>query len=474
VWPFWSPDGRALGFFADGQLKIVDLRGGAPRALCPVSAPSGGTWTADGVIVYAPALFGPLYRVPALGGECRPLTKLRPSDLDHRRPFALPNGRVLFHGYRANVMLVADVTTGAITEIRRPGRDAQFVAPNWVLFRDEENGPLYAQQLDMKTLRPRGEPSVVAPHVLSIPRAFARFAASRSAIVLDVPDAPGSARLTRFDRRAVALDSVPVPGDASTFALSHSGRFIAFGGFGMWLYDRDRGVLTHLALQTAPAQATSDPAWDPGDSLIAYRSAFAGTRAIRIYHVASGNTDSIPFALRAPVTPTWSPDGKRIAFTLRSGDVGTHEEIWIHSIAERRTWRAWEPKSDVSQPVWSPDGQFFAYQSDETGAQEVFIRPVDGSREAVRVSTSGGQAPQWRADGRAIFYRAPNGSIIEVSVVGAPDLRLSTPHVAVAGAPYASTNRSFAVAGNGDEFFSFARTDPPVFTLLVDWRERLH
>lgn len=473
LWPFWSPDGRAMGFFADGQLKVVDLRGGAPRTLCPVSAPSGGTWTANGLIVYALALFGPLYRVPVAGGDCKPLTKLRPTDLDHRRPFALPNGRVLFHGYRLNAMLVADVATGAITEIRRPGRDAQFVEPDWVLFRDEENGPLYAQRLDMKTLKPRGEATVVMPHVLSIPRAFARYAASPSALVADVPAAPGSARLMRVDRRSFALDSIPVPGDATTFALSHSGRFIAFGGFGMWLYDRDRGVLTHLALQSSVAQATEDPAWDPSDSLIAYRTAFAGTRAIRIYHVSSGAVDSIPFPLRAPVTPTWSPDGKRIAFTLRSGDVGTHEEIWIHSFAERRTWRAWEPKSDLSQPVWSPDGQLFAYQSDETGAQEIFIRPIDGSREALRVSTAGGQAPQWRADGRAIFYRAPDGSIIEVSLTRAPELRLSTPRVAVAAAPFASTNRTFAVRGNGDEFFSFARSDPPVFTLLLDWRARL-
>jgi hypothetical protein len=366
------------------------------------------------------------------------------------------------------------VTTGAITEVRRPGRDAQFVAPDWILFRDEENGPLYAQRLDMKTLRPRDEPRVVVGHVLSIPRAFARFAASRSALLFDAPPTPGTARLVRVDRRSVALDSLSVPADATTFALSHSGRMIAFGGFGMWLYDRERGVSTRLAAETVRGQATDDAAWDPGDSLIAYRTAFAGTRSLRLYHLSDGTTDSLAtFPVRAPVNPSWSPDGRRIAFTLRSGDVGTHEEIWIYSLDERRAWRAWEPKSDLARPVWSPDGRLFAYQSDETGAQEIYVRPVDGRREAVRVSTAGGQAPQWRADGRAIFYRAPDGSIMEVSVTRESELRLSTPRIAVAAAPFATTNRSFAVLGNGEQFVTFARGEPPVFTLLLDWQARL-
>ena len=162
--PFWSPDGASLGFFAGGRLKIVELRGGSPRVLCAALRAGGGTWTKDGVIVYAPNIIvgSPLFRVASAGGPCTQLTRLRPSDGDHRRPSALPDGRhVLFSAFRAKVALAADVVTGAITEVRRPGGDAQFAAPDWLLFRDEERGVLYAQRLDLRTLRPVGESRVV-------------------------------------------------------------------------------------------------------------------------------------------------------------------------------------------------------------------------------------------------------------------------------------------------------------------------
>src|SRR5207237_2563301 len=186
--PFWSPDGRSLGFFAEGFLKTIELRGGPPKPLCPVAYLSGGTWTKDGIIVYAPAVLGVLYRVPATGGAWAPLTTLRPGDLDHRRPSALPDGRVLFSGYRANVALVVDVNTGRLTELRRPGRDAQFAAPDWILFRDEENGPLYAQRFDLRTLRVRGERRIVVDRITSVaarslPSAFGAFAVVSRALV---------------------------------------------------------------------------------------------------------------------------------------------------------------------------------------------------------------------------------------------------------------------------------------------------
>src|SRR5688500_1934506 len=150
--PFWSPDGSALGYFAAGQLRVVDLRSGTRRVLCPAPRPGGGTWSPSGTIVYGPDFLGlPLFKVPAAGGECTQLTHYRPGDFDHRRPIALPDGkRVLFSSFRANVALAADIETGAVTEVRKPGNEAHFVPPDMMLFRDAsgpsgQQGAVYAQ-----------------------------------------------------------------------------------------------------------------------------------------------------------------------------------------------------------------------------------------------------------------------------------------------------------------------------------------
>lgn len=430
----------------------------------------------NGTIVYAPVLFGPLYRVPASGGACTQFTTLRPGEMDHRRPSALPDGRVLFSSLRSNVALVTDLETSRITEVRRPGRDAQFVAPDRLLYFDEANGPLYTQRVDPKTLRLRGEPSILVDHVSTINGYFGRFAASRSALLFEPAPRPGSTMLVWVDRRSVVVDSLVAPTDAQTFAISGDGRRIVFTGFGMWVVDRARNVMTRLQVETASGQSTIDAMWDPGDSLISYQTRFVGVNTLRLYHLSTGTSDSLfAVARRVPLRPSWSPDGHRIAFTLRSGAVGSFEEPWIYSLDERRAWRVWEPKGNIAAPAWSPDGGWLAYESDETGAPEVYLRSLNGRDAPMRVSSAGGQVPRWRADGRALFFRAPDGSIMEVGVVQGRALGLSQPRVAVVGAPFsfAAANRSFAVSRDGQQFIAFARGDAPVYTLMLDWQDRL-
>jgi dipeptidyl aminopeptidase/acylaminoacyl peptidase len=386
----------------------------------------------------------------------------------------MPDGRIMFTSFRQNAVLVGDVKTGNFTELRRPGRDAYFVPPDWMIFRDDADGPLYAQQFDLRTLHPIGEPAIIASRVETRPDAWSRFTASPSALLYSAPVAPGTAKLVIVDRRSMTVDSIPVPGDAFSFDLSHDERRIAFGGSGVWVYDRARGATTRLTTQTLPGQGNIDPVWSPGDSVLVYRTAYAGNIMLRLYHEASEHSDSLyGSGRRAAMRPSWSPDGRTVGFTLRSDEVGQYEEVWMYSLGEHRAWRPFEPRGNHQWVSWSPDGRWLAYQSDETGAPEIYIRPASGHGAPIPVSTAGGECPRWRPDGRSLFYRAPDGSIMEVSVTLGPTLQLSRPTVAVVGAPFASTNRSFAVLDNGQHFLAFARGDAPVFILSLGWRERL-
>lgn len=473
TWPFWSPDGKSLGFFADRQLRVIDVRGGAPRALCPSTYASGGAWTRDGVIVYSPVLFGSLYRVSANGGPCTRLTTLRPGEFDHRRPAALPDGRILFSSFRANAVLVVEPSTGKITELR-PGRDAQFAAPNWIVFRDEADGPLYAQRFDLRALRMVGQATIVAARVATRPDAWARFATSPLAILHNESVALGTARLVIVDRRSAIVDSIPVPGDAFTFDLSHDEQRIAFGGSGIWIYDRVRRVTTRLASQTLPGQGNIDPAWSPGDSVLVYRTSYAGNIMLRRYHIASDSSDSLyGTGRRAPMRPTWSPEGRVVGFTLRSDDIGHYEEAWTYSLGTHQAAKVFDANGNAQSVAFSPDGRWLAYQSDESGAPEIYVRSATTHSPAIRVSTAGGEAPRWGRQGRSLYYRAPNGSIMEVATAIGRTVEVAPPVVAVVGAPFTNANRSFAALDNGQHFLAFARGDAPAFTLTVGWQERI-
>jgi eukaryotic-like serine/threonine-protein kinase len=481
--PFWSTDGGSFGYFAGGQLWVADLRAGTRHALCPASRPGGGTWTRDGLIVYSPDFLSvPLFKVQAAGGPCTQLTRFRPGESVHRRPSALPDGRhILFSSGRtgATSVVAADLATGAITDVRLGGGDPQFAAPDWMLFREGATGPLYAQRLDLGALRPKGEPRVLIDHVVGV-RTLPSYAASANALVALQMNS-GEQSLVWVNRQSAVVDSVRAPTGAVPYfgatsaTLAHDGRHIAFAAAGpIWLYDRDRKVATRAHTRTIPGQGILEPAWDPGDSLIAYRTLFSGTLMLGLYHLETDTSDSLfSSGMRNLRTPDWSPDGRRIAFQLSAGDTVPKDEIWIYSLSERRAARVWDAPGNLASPRWSPDGRWLAYVSDETGAPEVYIRAVSGSGVPVRVSTAGGEFPVWRADGRELYYRVQDGSIMGVGVKLSPTLALSPPSVALASPPLSRMVRPFEVTPDGQRFVGFGREDPLLFTLVLDWAARL-
>ncbi|HET6795684.1 MAG TPA: protein kinase [Gemmatimonadales bacterium] len=483
--PFWSPDGSALGFFAGGQLRVVDLRSGSPRTLCPAPRPGGGTWTPNGLIIYSPDFLSvPLFKVAATGGPCTVLTRFQGNDGVHRRPSTLPDGRhILFSSGRtgATKIFSVDVPTGDMTEVLPGAGDPQFVPPDWILYREQISaiGAIYARRLNLKTLKPKGEARVVLDRVVGV-RTLPSYAASARVLVA-LQMGSGARSLVWVNRRSVVVDSVPVPSAPAPFfgstsaGMAHDGRRIAFAAGGpLWLYDRSRNVATQAHTGSVPGQGILEPTWDPGDSLIAYRTLFAGALMLRVHHLDTDSSDSL-FSLghRNLRTPDWSPDGKRIAFQLSAGDSAPNDEIWIYSLLDKRATRAWETSANLSSPRWSPDGRWLAYVSDETGAPEVFLRPVSGSGVTLRVSNAGGDLPYWRADGRELYYRVPDGGIVAVGVTLGPRPVLSPPRVVLAAPPFSRTARSFEVTADGERFVGFGREDPLLFTLVTNWADRV-
>ena len=275
-----------------------------------------------------------------------------------------------------------------------------------MLYRQLANGAVYAQRLDLKTLRPSGTPQLVIDRVVGV-RTLPSYAASPNVLVaLQMTSAARS--LVWVNRKSVVVDSIPVPGEAPFFGatsagVAYDGRRIAFAAAGpLWLFDRDRRIASQAQTGIVPGQGTLDPDWSPGDSLIVYRTLYSGTLMLRLHHLESDTSDSL-FAsgMRNLRTPDWSPDGKRIAFQLSAGDSAPNDEIWIYSLLDKRATRAWALAANLSAPRWSPDGQWLAYVSDEIGRR--------------RCSSAGCQDRRWRCGSLMPAVTSPTGGPMDAS-----------------------------------------------------------
>ena len=483
--PFWSPDGSSLGYFAGGQLRVLDLRNGTRRVLCPTPRPGGATWSPSGTIVYGPDFLAkPLYKVPAAGGDCTQLTHYRPGDFDHRRPSALPDGkRVLFSSYRANVALAADIETGAITEVRKPGDEAQFVAPDSHALPRRVRAPWPAgrgvlHQLDMRTLQPIGEPRVVLDRVVGVGGMFRFSATQRVFVGLHGSSKPRS--LLWVNGQSAIVDSIVAASRSG--AARRLGRLRRVARRTLGRVGRSGSVAARARPQRRRARARRDDA-EPGD----HRSVVEpGGLTHRLRDGVPRSADAAGLSradgsVRLAVLARTSQRAhsrlvarwKRIAFLLAAGDTVLHDEIWVYSLAERRATRAFETTGNARSPRWSPDGRWMAYMSDVSGAPAVYLRRMDGLSEAVPVSSGGGDFPRWRRDGRELYYRAPGGEVMAVSVTLGETAVLSKPRVVVSSPPFNRTTRELEVTPDGAGFVAYGREDPAMFTVMTDWVAKL-
>ena len=336
-------------------------------------------------------------------------------------------------------------------------------------------GPLYAQPLDLGHLRVDGAAQRVLDRVESVRGAASYTAAGDVLVALDRTLAAVAPRVLWVDRQAVIVDSVTAPDSVRRIALSHDGRRLALWGPALWLYDRDRRVATRAHALTNPRQAVTDAAWAPGDSLLAYGTARAGPVALWLYHVGTDTADSLFASGRRFVgAPDWSPDGRQLAFTLGPGSNAPTQEIWTYSRDTQRATRTWPTSANLGTPRWSPDGRWLAFTSDETGATEVYVRPVAGPGAAVRVSPTGGQFPSWQADGRALRFQRGDGTLVSVGVtLGAATVQFGATRVVLASAPFARAEGGIVVTAGGDQFIGFAGAPTSAFTLLLGWKTGL-
>ncbi|HSB35480.1 MAG TPA: protein kinase, partial [Thermoanaerobaculia bacterium] len=492
TYPFWSPDGRSIGFFADGKLRRIDSSGGPAQSLCDAPSGRGGTWNREDVILFAPDDAGPLFRVSSSGGKAAPVTRVDPSrpGATHRWPQFLPDGRhFLFLAWTPGRPSDGDgVFAGSLDSMEtslllRDVSNAAYAPPGF-LFHVRE-GALLATAFDATSLRLAGTSVPLAEDVLFQPyRRMGTFSVSGNGILAYQGGASlEQSQLVWYGRSGARKEPAGKPGNYSGIRLGPDGRRCAVeisdprtGAIDIWVEDLSRSVRTRL---TSGGFVQDSPVWSPDGSQIVFTSNRDGH--FDLFRKSSDGTGSEERLLASDdsKSPTdWSADGRFVAFDRVGPKAGDRREVWALSVPDRRAFPILQTAFDEWGGRFSPDGHWLAYCSDNTGRSEVYVRPFPEAGAAWRVSVDGGTQPVWRSDGKELFYVSADRRLMAAPVKMGKGLELGRIE-ALFEIPLKSSASDIAlfdVSAGAPRFLvntPAERQAPPPVTVVVDWAASL-
>ena len=422
---FWSPDGQSLGFFAGGTLKTIALATGQIDEVADAPSAYGGTWGRDGTILFSPDERAPVFRVSAGGGAATPVTTLDTARQDeaHRWPQFLPDGRHFVFmpwssGTTSRQIQLASLDGGPSTTLFE-SESAAIVAGNYFVFARDLPSRLNAQAFDPATFLPAGRPvAIVDDDNIAYWWQTGEPLISGSATTLVYTTGKYRVgRLTWYSRTGQPLGTV---GDADVYydpTVSPDGGSFAVEkrdpdrqATDLWTVDLSRGTFSRL---TSAPGFESVPTWSPDGRRIAYGSDQGTSPGIWVKNASGTGEEELVVKGRAFPTD-WSRDGRYLLFMTDGG--ATRQDVWVYDTGRRTSAPVFATPFNETAARFSPDGTWIAYVSDETRSAQVYVRSFPDGATRIHVSSGGGDEPQWRPDGKELFYLAPDTTLMAVDV----------------------------------------------------------
>jgi len=449
--PFFSPDSQWMGFFAGGKLKKISVSGGAALTLCDASLSIGVSWGSQGMIAFSPGQVPFLEQVSDMGGAPQQLTRLEKGEISHGWPEFLPGGKAVLFAAVAGAannwsnaqIAVQSVGTGERRNLIQGGMYPHYALTGHLVY--AQGGTLMAVPFDSQRLAVTGAAVPMVEGVMqSAADGDAQYSFSATGSLAYVPGAAQAAQL-RFVW--VNRSGVEQPLAAPTHAyvnprISPDGRRVAVGiteqEKQVWQYDLSRETLTRLTFQ---GDNNLTPFWTPDGKRIVFISNKEGQRNL-FWQLAdgSGGLERLIASEDLNIPGSWSPDGRLLAFSDVSGTTGY--DLWVLRLGDPSASSGQVPSAASGQvrkaelflrtpfneaaPQFSPDGNWLAYVSDESGRKEIYVQPYPGPGGKWQISTEGGVEPLWNRNGRELFYRSGK-KMMAVEIAIKPSFSAGTP-----------------------------------------------
>jgi eukaryotic-like serine/threonine-protein kinase len=477
--PFWSPDGRSIGFFAGGRLRSIGITGDEPVTIAEAGYGTGGAWGGNGQIIFGREWGSGLYAVAASGGEAREATTLdrESGEIVHAWPKFLPGSSDFVH-----VVRTAD--DSYLRLVRHNGESERLLsadalvavlASGQILF--TRDGSLFAQPFDLRRGRMEGEPARIANRVGYLNDwAAAAASASDQGVLVTADSLLPRMQLAVYDREGGVVEQLTQEGHYALPRLSPDRKRVAVvrtdpqnGGRDLWMVDLERRIETRLTTSRASDGA---PVWAPDGQQIAFFSDRRGIYDLYVTTAHGAGEERLLLASAIDKTPSdWSPDGRRLLYYEVHPESG--RDLWLLDLETETRTALVRTRYDERDGRFSPDGEWILYTSDESGRREVYeIQPASGVRH--QISSGGGASPIWSRDGREIFFLTPDNELMSVALVtGDGSIRPQVPQRLFTAPPQQGDGEGALELGADGRSFIIVRKiagSDPAMQLQVNWR----
>ena len=469
--PFVSPDGQWIGFVDGGSLTKVAITGGPAVTFATLDGPPrGATWAPDGTIIFATTVTATgLQRVSAAGGTPEVLTTpdRTQGEADHQWPELLPGGRAVLltitavtGGLDAAQVAVLDLETGARTVLVRGGSHAHYVSSGHLVY--AAAGTLRAVAFDLARLETRGTPVPVVPEVMTAAAGGVDAVVAGDGTLAYVSGGGGATAAQRtvvWVNRQGQETATAAPPRAYTYPrIAPDGASVVLGSLDqeldIWRWDVARTTLTRLTFEGG---YDGHPAWTPDGRRLVFSSERAGAR--NLYWQAADGTGAVERLTESPNLQhgaAVSPDGTRLIF-YEAGPKTGDDVMQVQLDGTRRVTPLVQTPFTERNGIVSPDGRWLAYEANDSGRLEVYVRPFPDVNSGLwQVSTGGGTRPLWARNGQELFYASLTGAIMRVGVERAPSWAATTPMLLIkegyATVPGGTSGRTYDISADGQRF----------------------
>ncbi len=429
-YPFWSADSKRIGYFASGKLRVVEAVGGPPLALCDAAEGKGGSWSTNGVIVFAPSYNTPLHRVPEAGGESTPVTEFdtERKDNSHRHPRFLPDGNHFLYMARSamgssegQAVMIGALDGSVNRQLFRAPAAVEYASGHILFARDRT---LMARAFDPDKLEFIDDafPIVERVTLLQPGTVVGVYSASQNGVLAyqSGEGETGSYRLVWRDREGNELGTVGEPRGFDEVHMIPGGELAAValeetsaGSGDIWVIDLRRDLFTRFTFE--PGYEFGVTPTSDGRALV-FSAQKDGVWVLVRKEIGGSGEGEVIFESETEMYPSSvSPDGDFLCL-YKGGDT-TGYDLWMLPLSgEGEATPFIDSDFNEVLGMFSPDGRWLAYVSDESGSPQVYVTAFPDRGRKWQVSTNGGQTARWTGSGSEILYQAPDGALVAVRV----------------------------------------------------------